>query len=65
MPIRYALCIRITVFLVPNPDPIMSPKKIRLAAVGDLHYGKASPGLLQPLMMQINQSADILLLAVI
>ena len=41
----------------------MPAKKLRLAALGDLHYGKASQGLLQPLMSQINQSADILLLA--
>src|SRR5438132_673755 len=38
-------------------------KKLRIAALGDLHYGKASQGLLQPLMTQINQAADILLLA--
>jgi Icc-related predicted phosphoesterase len=38
-------------------------KKIRLAAVGDLHYGKMSQGSLQPLLAQINQAAaDILLL---
>jgi Icc-related predicted phosphoesterase len=37
-------------------------KKTRLAALGDLHYGKASQGSLQPLLSQINQSADILLL---
>jgi len=37
-------------------------KKIRLAALGDLHYGKGSTGVLQPLFAQINQSADILLL---
>jgi Icc-related predicted phosphoesterase len=41
----------------------MPTKKIRLAAVGDLHYGKASQGLMQPLMAQINESADIVLLA--
>ena len=37
-------------------------KKIRLAAMGDLHYGKTSQGLLQPLFAQVNQAADILLL---
>jgi len=37
-------------------------KKIRLAAIGDLHYGKGSQGVLQPLLSQINQAADILLL---
>jgi Icc-related predicted phosphoesterase len=37
-------------------------KKIRLAAIGDLHYGKSSQGLLQPLLTQVSQAADILLL---
>jgi Icc-related predicted phosphoesterase len=37
-------------------------KKIRIAAVGDLHYGKGSQGALQPLMAQMSQAADILLL---
>jgi Icc-related predicted phosphoesterase len=37
-------------------------KKIRIAAIGDLHYGKNSQGILQPLLTQIAQSADILLL---
>lgn len=39
-----------------------STKKIRLAAVGDLHFGKGSQGTLQPLLAQIGQSADVLLL---
>ena len=34
---------------------------VRLAAVGDLHWGRASqPGSLQPLFAQISESADIL-----
>jgi Icc-related predicted phosphoesterase len=37
-------------------------KKIRIAAVGDLHYGKSSHGMLQPLLGQVAQTADILLL---
>jgi Icc-related predicted phosphoesterase len=37
-------------------------KKIRLAAVGDLHYGKGSHGVLQPLLLQMSQAADIVLL---
>jgi Icc-related predicted phosphoesterase len=37
-------------------------KKIRIAAVGDLHFGKDSAGALHPLLTQINQAADILLL---
>jgi Icc-related predicted phosphoesterase len=39
-----------------------SSKKIRIAALGDLHYGKNSHGLFQPLLAQMNQAADILLL---
>ena len=40
------------------------PKDIvRIAALGDLHYGRtATPGSLQPLFSQINESADILAL---
>src|SRR5262249_4556581 len=37
-------------------------KKIRIAALGDLHYGKASQGSLQPLLAQVAQAADILVL---
>ena len=42
----------------------MPPKDIvRLAAIGDLHYGRTSaPGSLQPLFAQINESADVLAL---
>jgi Icc-related predicted phosphoesterase len=41
-----------------------SPKDVvRIAAIGDLHYGRtAAPGALQPLFAQINDSADILVL---
>jgi Icc-related predicted phosphoesterase len=36
---------------------------VRIAALGDLHYGRsATPGQLQPLFAQINESADILVL---
>ncbi len=36
---------------------------MRIAAVGDLHYGRAAaPGTLQPLFAQINDAADILVL---
>jgi Icc-related predicted phosphoesterase len=38
------------------------PPKIRLAAVGDLHYGKTSQGMLQPLVTQLVHAADVLLL---
>jgi Icc-related predicted phosphoesterase len=37
-------------------------ERVRLAAVGDLHYTKTSHGTLQPLFAQIAKSADILLL---
>ena len=39
-------------------------KVVRIAAVGDLHYGRtAAQGSLQPLFSQITESADILVLA--
>jgi Icc-related predicted phosphoesterase len=43
----------------------MPPKDtVRIAALGDLHYGRSTPpGSLQPLFAQINDSADILALA--
>jgi Icc-related predicted phosphoesterase len=38
--------------------------RVRIAAVGDLHYSKSSPpGTLQPLLAQITDAADILVLA--
>jgi Icc-related predicted phosphoesterase len=42
-----------------------APRKdlVRIAAVGDLHYGRAvAPGTLQPLFAQITEAADILVL---
>ena len=36
-------------------------RKIRIAALGDLHFGKDSPGVFQPLLAQASQAADILL----
>ena len=41
----------------------MASKKVRIAAVADLHFGKTSAGTFQPLLTQISQSADILVLA--
>jgi Icc-related predicted phosphoesterase len=35
---------------------------MRIAAVGDLHFGKSSAGTLQPLLSQIATSADVLVL---
>jgi Icc-related predicted phosphoesterase len=45
--------------------PTASRKDIvRIAAIGDLHYGRAAaPGTLQPLFAQITEAADILVLA--
>lgn len=40
----------------------MSQDKIRLAAVGDIHYTKSSAGSLRPFFKQAAESADILLL---
>src|SRR4051794_3067158 len=42
----------------------MPPKDIvRIAAVGDLHWGRTSPpGSLQPLFAQVSESADLLVL---
>ena len=37
-------------------------KKVRIAALGDLHYGKNSQGSLQSLLALVSQAADILLL---
>jgi Icc-related predicted phosphoesterase len=40
-----------------------SKDSVRIAAIGDLHYGRsAPPGSLQPLFSQINDSADVLAL---
>jgi len=41
----------------------MAEKIIRIAAVGDIHFGKNAAGTLQPLFTQISQSADVLVLA--
>lgn len=44
---------------------MLTPKDVvRIAAVGDLHYGKTSPhGTLQPLLAHIADAADILVIA--
>lgn len=36
--------------------------KLRIAAVADLHYGKHSRGALQPMLSEMSQQADVLLL---
>jgi Icc-related predicted phosphoesterase len=41
----------------------MAEKIIRIAAVGDIHFGKNAAGTLQSLFTQISQCADILVLA--
>ena len=35
---------------------------VRLAAVGDLHFGKQSPGALQRLLSEVTSNADVLAL---
>src|SRR5215217_8097587 len=41
----------------------MAKETVRIAALGDLHYGRTTPaGSLQPLFAQINDSADVLAL---
>jgi Icc-related predicted phosphoesterase len=40
----------------------VSPETIRVAAVADLHCGKAAPGALQPVFAAANDLADVLLL---
>jgi Icc-related predicted phosphoesterase len=39
-----------------------STSKVRVAAVADLHYGKTSPGSLQPLFAEVAAAADVLAL---
>ncbi|MBW8896443.1 MAG: metallophosphoesterase, partial [Acidobacteria bacterium] len=39
------------------------PDVVRVAAIGDLHYGRATvPGSLQALFTQVNQHADVLVI---
>jgi Icc-related predicted phosphoesterase len=40
-----------------------SADTIRIATIADVHYAKTSQGMLQPLFAQINESADILVIA--
>lgn len=40
-----------------------SSDAIRIATIADVHYAKTSQGMLQPLFTQINESADILVIA--
>jgi Icc-related predicted phosphoesterase len=37
--------------------------KVRVAAIGDVHYGKSSQGVMQPVFSQISEHADVLVLA--
>ena len=55
-------------FLVAREMPsegtyVAAHARMRIAATGDLHFGKASPGILQPLLSQITTGADVLLMA--
>ena len=38
------------------------PKVVRLAAMADIHYSKSSQGSLQPLLAQVAENADVLVL---
>src|SRR5437868_6808725 len=40
----------------------MAHRKVRIAAVGDLHCTKTSQGVFKPLFTQVSESADVLLL---
>ena len=42
---------------------VAAKRTMRIAATGDLHFGKASAGTLQPLLSQIATEADVLVLA--
>jgi Icc-related predicted phosphoesterase len=42
---------------------VAAERTMRIAATGDLHFGKASAGTLQPLLSQIATEADLLVLA--
>src|SRR3954452_22519828 len=46
-----------------RPCPMPDRQPIRIATVADVHYAKTSQGVLQPLFAQINERADILVLA--
>jgi Icc-related predicted phosphoesterase len=42
---------------------VMATRRVRIAAVGDLHCTESSAGTLQPLFARVSEAADILLLA--
>jgi len=42
---------------------MLTAKNVRVAALGDLHYGKTSQGSLQSLLALVSQAADILVLS--
>ncbi len=45
-------------------QPIVKKDLVRIAALGDLHYGRTNaPGTLHPLFAQISEAADLLVLA--
>ena len=37
-------------------------RRVRVAAMSDLHFGKTPPGTFQPLFRQVSEQADVLLL---
>jgi Icc-related predicted phosphoesterase len=42
---------------------VAAKRPVRIAAIGDLHFGKASAGVFQPVLSQIATTADLLLIA--
>jgi Icc-related predicted phosphoesterase len=46
-----------------RPLPMPDRETIRIATVADVHYAKTSQGMLQPLFAQINERADVLVIA--
>lgn len=50
--------------MLDSPQPALPPKSpVRIAATADLHFGKSSAGMYQPLLSQIATAADMLLIA--
>ena len=48
---------------MPEGTHVALESAVRIAAIGDLHFGKSSAGTLQPMLSQIATSADVLVLA--
>lgn len=48
---------------MPRGTHVAAKRLMRVAAIGDLHFGKASAGVFQPVLSQIATTADVLLIA--